>query len=179
MPEATPRDPLPGAVVRPSARVLLLDGRDRVLLFRGRGLVKGSDLAWFTPGGGVNPGEDLAVAAARELREETGQVTSPEDLGPVVAVSRGHWTDLDDRLFYARDHYFLLRVPEPSVDVSGMEDLERSLMDTFRWWTLPELRTTGDHVIPPGLSGLLDRLLTGGLPAEPLVLPWHHPEPPP
>ncbi|GGP87861.1 hypothetical protein GCM10010140_16610 [Streptosporangium pseudovulgare] len=177
-PGEAPRDPLPGVVVRPSARVLLLDGHDRVLLFRGRGLVKNSGLAWFTPGGGVDPGEELTAAAARELREETGQVVSPDDFGQVVAVSRGHWADADDRLFYAWDHYFLLRVPEPTVDLSGMEDLERSLLDTFRWWPLPELRTTGDHVIPPGLPGLLDRLLTGDLPAEPLILPWHHPEPP-
>ena len=51
--------------VRRSARVLLLDASDRLLLVQ-------SGHAWFAPGGGVEEGERLAVAAARELREEIG-----------------------------------------------------------------------------------------------------------
>jgi ADP-ribose pyrophosphatase len=44
---------------------------DRVLLVRQyRHLVRGA--SWEVPGGGALPGEDPAVAAQRELREETG-----------------------------------------------------------------------------------------------------------
>jgi 8-oxo-dGTP pyrophosphatase MutT (NUDIX family) len=62
------------AYARRSARVLLLDASDRVLLVRSAQVPGEPERghAWFTPGGGVEPNEELAVAAARELREETG-----------------------------------------------------------------------------------------------------------
>lgn len=167
--------PVPEAISRPSARVLLVDDRDRILLYHGRGLTKNSGHAWFTPGGGVRPGEDLAVAAARELREETGHTVVPEAVGPVVAVSSGPWVRNDGVRVHADDSFFFLRVPEFTVDTSGMEDLERSLFGTHRWWSVAELRATAERVIPLNLADLLERLLQGDLPAEPVVIPWHHP----
>jgi 8-oxo-dGTP pyrophosphatase MutT (NUDIX family) len=55
---------------RRSACVLLFDASDRLLL------VQSGD-AWLVPGGGVEEGEGLAEAAARELREETGLTVTP------------------------------------------------------------------------------------------------------
>ncbi|RJL22080.1 NUDIX hydrolase [Bailinhaonella thermotolerans] len=161
---------------RPSARILLVDGRDRVLLYQGRGLAPdGRGHAWFTPGGGVRPGEDLREAAARELREETGHVVDPAALGEVVAVSSGLWTSGDGRVYRATDSFFLLRVPELEVDVSAMEDLEAGLIESFRWWSIPDLSATGELVYPLGLHSLLERLLYGGAPATPVTIPWHLP----
>ncbi|MGV9777426.1 NUDIX domain-containing protein [Streptosporangium sp. NPDC003464] len=62
-------------IARSSARVLLIDHVDRLLLYRGLLLqVEDPFCAWFTPGGAIDPEETPQQAAARELREELGHV---------------------------------------------------------------------------------------------------------
>jgi 8-oxo-dGTP pyrophosphatase MutT (NUDIX family) len=57
--------------LRHAARVLLLDERDRVLLFRFVRPETGG-VFWASPGGGLEDGEDARTAAVRELAEEVG-----------------------------------------------------------------------------------------------------------
>ena len=74
----------PGRVPRRAGRVLVLNSADRVLLLHGFDPVRPDEPYWLVPGGGANPGESLAEAAARELREETGISASPGELGEPV-----------------------------------------------------------------------------------------------
>jgi 8-oxo-(d)GTP phosphatase len=54
-------------------RVLLVDDRERLLLFRDCDLgLSPVPYWWITPGGGVDPGESDRAAAVREVEEETG-----------------------------------------------------------------------------------------------------------
>ena len=74
---------LPSAViVRRAARIVLLDPADRVLLLGARDPADGR-VVWFLPGGGLEPGESLAQAAARELAEEVPLAGTPDLRGPV------------------------------------------------------------------------------------------------
>ena len=157
---------------RPSARVLVVGPGDTLLLlqFRRRG-DHGDPHHWLTPGGGIGPGESVAEAAARELREETGIKVSPDELGPVVAYSSGEWATRK-AVFDAHDSYFLLRLDDMAIDTSGQEELERSLMMTHRWWALDELAATSERVIPPNAASLVRSLLVNGPPDEPIQLPW-------
>src|SRR5215218_3729787 len=83
-----PEIPALYGAVRPTARVVLLDRNDRILLMKGR-LPGGAERtgAWFTVSGGVETGETFLEAAAREIREETGIVDF--QLGPVIWVREG------------------------------------------------------------------------------------------
>lgn len=56
----------PPLVERPTARLVVLDSADRILLFRATNEEEPSPF-WFTPGGGVEDGETYEEAAHREL----------------------------------------------------------------------------------------------------------------
>ena len=61
---------------RPTARLIVLNERDQVLLLRLEGE---SETFWMPPGGGLKAGESYEQAARRELREET-QASSSQSL---------------------------------------------------------------------------------------------------
>lgn len=59
--------------------IFTLNSKREILLTQ-RAKTKSHPLSWETTGGGVQAGESLRQAAARELEEETGIVASPEEL---------------------------------------------------------------------------------------------------
>ena len=149
-------DPVP--LDRTAARVLLLDGRDRVLLFRGGDPhLPERGTWWFTPGGGLDPGETHVDGAVRELFEETGLRTTADALGPPV---HAELTEFDFAGLHISQHstFYVLRVDAHEVDTSGFEELEASSIVEHRWWVRTDLRTTTDTVYPPALADLLDRV---------------------
>lgn len=64
-----------GAVQRSTGRVLLIDAKDLLLLFKW----KPANI-WITPGGVLDLGESYEHATLRELREEVGLIGV--ELGP-------------------------------------------------------------------------------------------------
>jgi 8-oxo-dGTP pyrophosphatase MutT (NUDIX family) len=157
-------------VWRPTARLLVVDPGDRVLLFSSAD--SDGRTWWFTPGGGVHRGETVFQAAVRELSEETGFCCTEGELGPVVATSAAQWKGArDGTLFLGAHSFFFLRVPHPVIDTDGQEEFERLFITGHRWWTLDELRETTDEVLPHTLADLLDRLVRGDIPSPPIRLP--------
>lgn len=146
------------AVNRRAARVLLLDGQDRVLLFRGGDPANpGAGTWWFTVGGGVDRGETLVDAAVRELFEETGLRRESSDLGEPVHEEVSPFS-FGGRMIVQSNTFFLLRVVEHEVDTQGFEQLESDSIVEHRWWPREDLRTTQDSVYPRCLVELLDRV---------------------
>jgi ADP-ribose pyrophosphatase YjhB (NUDIX family) len=153
-------------VVRPTARVLLLDPADRVLLFRTRDPDDPDHPFWYPPGGRVEVGETVEEAARREVLEETG---FDVELGPLIGVRRhvvsfaGVWADV-------RETWFLARASTSTVDTTGFTPLEVATIEEHRWWTLEELEATGDPLTPRALAALVRDLLRNGPPPTPLTL---------
>ena len=73
-----------------------------------------------------------------------------------------------------RDDFFLYRTSGWDVDTSGFQSIERSMIIDHRWWPVPELADTTEIVYPLRLVQLLEQLLAGRVPVEPVALPWHH-----
>ena len=165
---------------RLTARVLLLDPDGRILLMKGRlpGRPDGPAF-WYSIGGGVEEGETLQQAAAREIVEETGLTDAV--LGPIVWRDEVilHDVDGEQRLF--RQYYVVARTAGGAPSREGWLPHEHRLTDDMRWWTLGELQLTADTVYPIGMAVLLADVLAGRIAAEPLLVatPDGPLEPPP
>jgi 8-oxo-dGTP diphosphatase len=140
---------------RPSARLLVLDRQDRVLLFRfvfTRGALAGQDY-WATPGGAVERGETFAQAAQRELFEETGLVSATV-AGP-VADKEFVLQLADGERVLAEERYFLVRAGDHALSRERWTPGEREVMAAHRWWAVPDLTATSDLVFPEDLTTIL------------------------
>lgn len=160
-PDAVDQPVPPEPVARRAARVLLLDRAGRVLLFRGSDPARPEHSYWFTPGGGLDPGESAAEGAARELAEETGLRVPPEELGNPVW---GEETTFPfDGLWYRQEQeFFLLEVACWRVDTAGFDEIERHSIHEHRWWPIADLESTRERVYPEDLAGLLRRTGVAG-----------------
>jgi 8-oxo-dGTP diphosphatase len=127
-----------------------VDGECRVLLFRFT--VEGRAPFWVTPGGALDPGEAYEAAARRELLEEVGLDLDP---GPVVARRVVDFVSVEGVPVTADERYFRLDVEACDVDPAGHTELERRVMQSWRWFTRAEVAQWPEAIYPVDLLPML------------------------
>jgi ADP-ribose pyrophosphatase YjhB (NUDIX family) len=136
--------------------VLLIDARDRVLLFKYRGQEDGP--FWATIGGGLDPGESYQDAARRELFEETG-FRADLDLGEPAYV-RDFLFEWGPRTIHSLEQHFVVRTDAWEVrDEDFREMWAPEGILTHGWWSVDELRSTEEVVFPQDLADRLTVIL--------------------
>ncbi|WP_135366405.1 NUDIX domain-containing protein [Halosimplex halophilum] len=98
---------------------------------------------WTLPGGAVEPGETLADAVAREVREETGVAVEPVrpvgvDESVVVEESGAGGGDGSGRRVEMRFVHFLCRATDPSVADGDLGDPDEEITEAAWLESLPE-----------------------------------------
>lgn len=162
-------DDLP-VVERTAVRLVVLDVDDRLLLFVARDPGQPRLGTWWElPGGGLDPGETYREAAVRELREETGIVVAPAQVGAPTWRRRATFRyrtrrHLQDEVVVA----VRLPGPGPSVDGSGRWDYEQEDYLDFRWWPVADVVSSRERFYPGRLPALLTPFLAG----EPIDEPF-------
>lgn len=159
--------------IRPTVRLIVVDQQQRILLYKVDDTIPvhvdrpAMIVYWNTPGGGIEPGESFEQAACRELWEETG--IQIDYVGP--------WIWHYDRLLHfpngslmLRERFYLVMVATPQVTLTNLLPHEQETHRGLRWWALDEIIQSDEPFMPPGLARLLQPILEGEIPDEPLTI---------
>jgi len=158
-----------------SARALLIDPHDRVLMMRlaaGHIVLAESGTAaravfWVTPGGSLHDGESFEAALVREIREETG----------LHLAHPGHWVwtgekeltrDGERVLTVAR--VYAQRVAAFNPSPLALTADEQNSFRGFQWWSTDAIAASRERFVPRDLATLLRNLLSTAWPDQPMSI---------
>jgi 8-oxo-dGTP pyrophosphatase MutT (NUDIX family) len=149
-------------LVRDAVRVVLTDAGGRVLLFHVLTPDEAPDGWWELPGGGIDSGESYLEAAVREIREETGLILDPGQVGPPSWRRDSTWVSRGIRRL---QHEVVVRArvaaERPVIVDGGRTPEETEDYVTARWWRVSEIVRGPVRFYPGRLPELLPAFLAG------------------
>lgn len=159
-------------VERHVVRLVVLDAHRRILLFLTRDPGHPDKGTWWElPGGGIDDGETYVDAAIRELREETGIVVAPPQVGPPTWRRSASFRYRDHRRLQ-HEVVVAVRLTDagPAVVDTGRLDYELEDYVDFRWWAVADVVESRERFYPGRLPALLPAFLDGQQVSEPFEL---------
>lgn len=154
-------------IVRPAGRVILIGPGGRALMFRGGDPHRPADGTWwFTPGGGVDPGESSIEACHRELWEETGH--SDVEWSGLIARREATFSFMG-ATYLAREDFYVAHTTHLDVSPLGMTPVEEEWIEEHRWMDATSIRRLTEPVYPVELPDVLSGLAARRYPSSPWV----------
>jgi 8-oxo-dGTP pyrophosphatase MutT (NUDIX family) len=136
----------------PAVNAIILNEAGEVLLQRAT-----IDGEWCIPGGGIDPGEQPAQAAAREVLEETGLVIEPYLLTEICLETPIQYANGDHAQYLVTT--FLAKIVGGKLAISDEESLE---LRFFKPTELPEVRLAHRGRVERALSGMVGGFIWNG-----------------
>lgn len=147
---------------RTAVRVVLIDAGGQVLLLHVLTPDEVPDGWWELPGGGIDPGESYLEAAVREIKEETGLILDPTQVGPPTWQRDATWRSGGTRR-HQHEVVVTARVMthHPVITDGGRTPEEVEDFVAARWWGIDEIARSRVRFYPGRLPELLPRFLAG------------------
>jgi 8-oxo-dGTP diphosphatase len=166
--------------MRASCRAVVFDDDGRVLLAQHR--INEETTVWVGPGGGVEDGESLVEALARELFEETGLVLVDEGAPALVWTQENKFPEMEPHGYSGvTGHFYVVplsaftREGGPLVDAAD-HPCEDGVLE-MRWWSLDDVEAAhresvlfGPRAFPRLMRDLLDPHTCEMMKCDPLLL---------
>lgn len=153
-------------LTRKSARAIVLNKQHQIFLFRYTfDFFAEKQSIWITPGGGLEEGESFEDALAREMYEELGiKLTKPAPFvfyrTPVYELKTGETVRSEER-------FYLVYCEDTSFSYNGWSESETKRMTAGKWWSVEEIKRSGEKFFAEDIIGILERLSQGDVPREP------------
>ena len=152
-------------IERVGARVLFVDDtgpEPRLLMIPGHDPHLPARSFWFTPGGGLEPGESAREGAVRELLEETGFRLEPDELtGPVWR--RTAVFDFASRPYTQHEEFYVGWLADADARPTSTQAFtpgEVETIDEVAWATSAELGADTREVFPARLLAPWEEFLS-------------------